>query len=70
MTAQRADINVLDGLAVGGMVAVHTASSLSAAEIGPVGGTVARGEEKNTEAKNKSSLLLDVAKAPEEEKIQ
>lgn len=41
MTAQGADVDVLDGLAMRGMIAIHTASSLSAAKINPVDGFVA-----------------------------
>jgi hypothetical protein len=32
MTAQRVDVNVLDGLVMGSMIAVHTASALSGAK--------------------------------------
>jgi hypothetical protein len=41
MTRQGIDINVLDGLAMSRMLAVHAAASLSAAKINPVGGLIA-----------------------------
>jgi len=41
MTAQRVDINILDGLAVSGMLAVDAAPSLPVAEVDPIGGPVA-----------------------------
>jgi hypothetical protein len=37
MTAQGVDINVLDGMAMGGMLAVHAAAALGDAEVNPVG---------------------------------
>jgi len=40
MTPQRVDVNVLDVPAVSRMLAVHPASALGAAEIGPIAGTV------------------------------
>lgn len=41
MTGQGVDIDVLDGLAVGGVMAIHAAATLSAAEIDPIGSPIA-----------------------------
>ena len=41
MTAQRVDVNILDGLTLSSMAAIHTASSLGTAEIDPVPSFVA-----------------------------
>jgi hypothetical protein len=42
MTAQGVNKNVLDGLAVGGMIAIHSAPALSGAEVNPVAGFITR----------------------------
>jgi len=40
MTAQGIDVNIFDGLAMSRMIPVHTATSLSAAKMDPVGGFI------------------------------
>jgi len=47
MTRQGIDINVFDGLSMSGMLSVHTATSLSAAEMNPVGRFVDRTAEES-----------------------
>ena len=42
MTAQGVNKNVLDGLAVRGMIAVHSAAALGGPEVNPVAGFIAR----------------------------
>jgi len=48
LTTQRVNINILDGLSMSGMVSVHSAAALSAAEMKPVGCFIAGSTETGT----------------------
>jgi len=48
MTAQGVNKNVLDGLVVDGMIAIHSAAALRGAEVNPVPGSIARPAKTGT----------------------